>query len=685
MFGKSERAIATLAEDRLDRKPFVGRLCDAIVDKTKKASTGVVLGVTGPWGSGKSSILNMIEERLLLDNPDTVIVRFDPWLVSGSSDLISQFMAELTFAVNEKAKTASGLKKVAKQLTSYGEVLSPGINLVVPGLGSAIQGGFKAASKVLSSEGSLSSVRAALVNTLSEVEVPIVVLIDELDRVEDAEILTVAQLVRAVIDFPRVSFVLAYDVDRVVQALGRSSIERGRAYLEKIVQLQVPLPIQIPAERALLLREEIVRMDLRDRRGQPLSIDTSEYGAMIVILNSGYLDTPRDIKRLCGAFQALYGMVGHEVAWVELLGYSALLSKHPQLIERIKREPERIVYNAIDSRELQRRSMVKPNARGEWITPILTELAAKGAEELLFRLFPILTDVPRNETPLPGALTFRRPLLTTLRLGLVPGDFSRSDAEALLALDRPDAFSELQKLQTTGRLNSLIDRLDGVVSELPSVSLGFWLGLADFLTKPNDNPLTEYPVQKDVVDEAQGIIFRACAHNGSLRPGFAAMTARLVEEQELSLLPALLRPHLYTYGLAGSAPARENEWFLSRGETARYRDKVGMIIKESIEQGRLLGRTYSLAPIYFAQIVYPQNSFVRKAMDAFVATPSGVDTMSLIWYGSGYRPGRSTIDYYCSSKLFQEAIGNRQRTVRSDEVAVATALKRAADALGRSS
>lgn len=40
------------------------RGCDAWVDPAKGASTGIAFGGTGPWGSGKSSILNMIEEQV---------------------------------------------------------------------------------------------------------------------------------------------------------------------------------------------------------------------------------------------------------------------------------------------------------------------------------------------------------------------------------------------------------------------------------------------------------------------------------------------------------------------------------------------------------------------------------------------------------------------------------------------
>lgn len=53
-----------------------------------------------------------------------------------------------------------------------------------------------------------------------EWNVTFVVLIDELDRIEDGEIRAVAQLVKAVADFPQISYLLTYDRPRVVQALG---------------------------------------------------------------------------------------------------------------------------------------------------------------------------------------------------------------------------------------------------------------------------------------------------------------------------------------------------------------------------------------------------------------------------------------------------------------------------------
>jgi predicted KAP-like P-loop ATPase len=109
-------------------------------------------------------------------------------------------------------------------------------------------GVFRAVEKALSKKESLSALRGRLITQLREVSTPIVVLIDELDRIEDEEIRSVAQLVRSVLDFPAISYVLAYDPERVMQALGSGASESerrdlGRSYLEKIVQIQIPIPV----------------------------------------------------------------------------------------------------------------------------------------------------------------------------------------------------------------------------------------------------------------------------------------------------------------------------------------------------------------------------------------------------------------------------------------------------------
>jgi len=591
-------------------------------------------------------------------------------------------MKELTYAVNSKAKDESNLKEVGSQLSRYGAMLSPGLNLAFPGLGLAIQGGFKAAEKAMSKDESITSVREKLVKSLSNIDVPIVVLIDELDRIEDSEILAVAQLVRAVVDFPKISFALAYDVDRVIEALGRSSKERGSSYLEKIVQLQVPIPIQLPNERVSLLKSELERLKLVDSDGHQFSYEGSDFNAMADLLNSGFLSTPRDIKRVCGTFHALHGMVGGEVYWVELLAYAALLSKNPTLVESIRREPERVVLNALDGREIARRSASSREKSLEWLND-LVGANNEPAKNVMQRLFPIL-DPSRSGTPVANALAFRRPLLTVLRLGQVPGTLTRDEAASVLALPRSDAVEALWAHQKAGSLGALIDRLDGVASEgTMHASDQFWLGVSDFLAKSDTAPLAEVPFQRDAVPEFVGLAMRAVARNRNLRPLFVRVTDLLIEEENITLAPALVRPHFWAHGMHSFSVNHNAPRFLTKDETESRSKKIGLYLNEKYENRSILGKIYSMEPIYMLQSIRKSDSIFKSIFDEHLNTRDGLDSVTIIWFASSYVSKRSFFEQFCSVDTYVNMIRERRMSIDDDQLVLAEAFSQAETSLQR--
>src|SRR5689334_19065772 len=105
-----ERPIQGKVDDKLERSRFIERLSLAVVNSETQKSTGVVVGITGSWGSGKSSILNLLSEYLAQQYPDSLIVKFDPWLVSGRNDLIAEFLGELIGTINADGKRRAKFK-----------------------------------------------------------------------------------------------------------------------------------------------------------------------------------------------------------------------------------------------------------------------------------------------------------------------------------------------------------------------------------------------------------------------------------------------------------------------------------------------------------------------------------------------------------------------------------------------
>src|SRR5688500_19334776 len=82
------RPISGRKEDRFKRSSFADALARQLLALPKDDS--FVLGLTGPWGSGKTSVLRMVEEAVA-NKPEVVVLKFNPWLFSGTEHLVAHF------------------------------------------------------------------------------------------------------------------------------------------------------------------------------------------------------------------------------------------------------------------------------------------------------------------------------------------------------------------------------------------------------------------------------------------------------------------------------------------------------------------------------------------------------------------------------------------------------------------
>lgn len=127
-FDRPLRAKRALDEDQLGRRGYADSAVRALA--RVNASAGFVLSVEGPWGSGKTSTLAMMEALLGKQKTPPVIVHFNPWLIGDRDALLRQFLAKLAAAVKLTDRAADG-KKVARELKAYGKVFD--LVKLVPG------------------------------------------------------------------------------------------------------------------------------------------------------------------------------------------------------------------------------------------------------------------------------------------------------------------------------------------------------------------------------------------------------------------------------------------------------------------------------------------------------------------------------------------------------------------------
>src|ERR1700761_4554524 len=115
------RTDAPISDPRLDvfdREPFARRIADTIGERNDPSS--LVVGIYGPWGDGKTTVLNFIRGRLK-DYPSIICISFNPWRMEGEQALLQGFFATLAEVLDKELTTSS--EKLGDLLKKYGALL----------------------------------------------------------------------------------------------------------------------------------------------------------------------------------------------------------------------------------------------------------------------------------------------------------------------------------------------------------------------------------------------------------------------------------------------------------------------------------------------------------------------------------------------------------------------------------
>ena len=236
----SDEPISGADQDRFNRAPFASRIADTIARRPDPSS--LVVGVFGPWGDGKTSVLKMMEEELQ-HHDHVIVLHFNPWHFQSEDQLIRGFFATLADGLDRKLNNAK--EKIGKVLKDYGSLLSIG-SVVLGGVvtlrpGDAAKGVGEAMSNV-----GLDELRSRIETFLAESGKRVVVLVDDIDRLDRTETHSMFKLVKLSAGFNHTSYVLAFDDEVVAAALGErygaGGQQAGRAFLEKIIQVPLHLP-----------------------------------------------------------------------------------------------------------------------------------------------------------------------------------------------------------------------------------------------------------------------------------------------------------------------------------------------------------------------------------------------------------------------------------------------------------
>jgi predicted KAP-like P-loop ATPase len=208
------------AEDCLNRGSFIESVANLILRQYAP-----VVAIVGSFGDGKTSFLNLLHTTLSSRN-DLVVVNFNSWLPGDQATLASSLFATIAGQVQSKYL----IPGLTKELRHFARMLAG----TVPKVGATL--------KQYVEEISQTEQLSTLKRLLERIPIRVVVLVDEVDRMDSEELHLLLKAIRGVVDLPRITYVCAFDRKTVTRLISADDPEYGQRYLEKFFPVQRTLP-----------------------------------------------------------------------------------------------------------------------------------------------------------------------------------------------------------------------------------------------------------------------------------------------------------------------------------------------------------------------------------------------------------------------------------------------------------
>ncbi|MEE1143411.1 MAG: P-loop NTPase fold protein [Bacteroidales bacterium] len=235
------------------------KYAETLVKKLKNtdlSKESFAVGITGEWGSGKSTFLNTMKKEIKKED-FAEIVEFNPWLCNSPEQVTQDFFATLINELSPKHSTLSrDINKYAKLLN---KIAKPSLSI------------FGIDLDLTPGDDSLDELKENISKKLAKLPKKVVILIDDTDRLEGNEVFEILRLIRNTADFKNVIYIATYDKEYVTDVLKGNKIKDPDNYLEKIFQTEVHLLKVEGYELWDMLKEEII-----EQSSNPIDIHTIE-------------------------------------------------------------------------------------------------------------------------------------------------------------------------------------------------------------------------------------------------------------------------------------------------------------------------------------------------------------------------------------------------------------------------
>ncbi|MGR5516305.1 KAP family P-loop NTPase fold protein [Vibrio harveyi] len=382
--------------DLLNRLDFANNLANVLL--LNHDDDCLTVSLEGEWGYGKTSVINLVKGALNEKDAAPIIIEYNPWLAGKPESLIQDFLLQFSSQLNIKDNSEVALR-ASKELIAYSSLFS--VAKLVPGAEPWASIVEKVFSKFGSSTKKIAELKKLdllgkkkkVVSAIEKIKTPIIVVIDDIDRLTPSETFQVLRLVKAVADFSGTSFLLAFDSSYLVSVLDKNDIVNASEYINKVIQLRVPLPVI--SERGM---NELANVELDNLSDKNLTDRFESDQERLSWIYHHYfkhlIKNPRELKRFFNHLRFVLEQVEGQVCFSDLFSLSIIATKANAIYEHVKKTPEAYIGKRFSNDGLM---MDKPeevvksfNEERSQILKAFSERDRKLLEGLLGDTFPLL-------------------------------------------------------------------------------------------------------------------------------------------------------------------------------------------------------------------------------------------------------------------------------------------------------
>ena len=270
--------------DLLHREDLIENIIRTVADcyPNKK----LVLSLSGKWGSGKTTVLNIVKKHLQESENILIIDDFDPWNYEDEAALLSGIL-DTIFKHSQVDYSVSKLRKWKRDLLALifnAHESTRGVKL----------------SFLNEDKATVSVIRDRINEYMSLSKNRFVFILDNIERLGPEKILFLLKTVADVLNFDNIIYVLSYDPEVLKNMLAQQHY--GMEYLKKIVQVEFCIPEfdgEVKRDVLLCCMDNILQVYKTDENQQKLILKHMP-------LIAEYIQDIRDIKRFLNSIMSSF-------------------------------------------------------------------------------------------------------------------------------------------------------------------------------------------------------------------------------------------------------------------------------------------------------------------------------------------------------------------------------------------